>query len=292
MRRLGRQAMLAAQPVLAHTGLTRRVWRALEGLRAAGADDEGAAIGPDGIPVPPARLRVGVVNSTDVELFLEYGALTATAIRDAAEEHGPPMSEVGRLLDFGCGCGRVTRYWSAIPDLEVHGSDLSAEAVEWLTHNLPFVQANRNDLAPPLPYADETFGLVYAISVFTHLTEDLGIAWMRELHRITRPGGLVLFSVSGRAVAHHMTRRERAEFDQGKLVVQFEEAAGANICNAFHPEAYVRGLAREFEVLQFVPTAENAFGPQDFWIVRRPLTDRSAPAGARELGLAPEVRTS
>ncbi len=249
-------------------------------------------VGPDGLPVPPARLRVGVVNSTDLELFFEYGELTARAVEEAAAEHGPPMHDVGRLLDFGCGCGRVTRHWNGIPNLEVHGSDLSADAVAWVTENLPFVKANHNGLAPPLPYPDATFGLVYAISVFTHLTEELGSAWMRELHRITRPGGLVLFSVSGRAVAQHMTRRERAAFDGGALVVQFKEAAGENICNAYHPEEYVRELVRGFDVLEHVPTAANRFGPQDVWIIRRPLTDGVSTGSARKMARAPGVGAS
>jgi SAM-dependent methyltransferase len=216
-------------------------------------------------------LRVANVNSPDLQFFFSYGQRTASAIADAAERHGRPISRVGSLLDFGCGCGRLLRNWNDMPDLRVCGSDLNSDAIAWLDAHLTFVEATRNGLEPPLPYGDAEFGLIYSISVFTHLTEKLGEAWMAELHRVLAPGGLLLFSVNGSTVLGFLTRRERAAFRRGEMVVQFKEAAGENICAAYHPEASVQRLTRAFERLECMPAASNGFVPQDVWVVRRPI---------------------
>lgn len=261
--------MIAAQPALRHSGLSAWVGRELERRRAV-IDEPEPATGPDGLPIPPPLLRVVNINTTDLDYFFERGKQSADAIAASAARHGLALSDVDRLLDFGCGCGRVLRHWGAHPGIEAWGSDLNADATAWIQANLPFARAGVNDLAPPVPHVDETFDLIYSISVFTHLTEDLGVRWMAEMRRILRPGGLLLFTIHGQHYAPQLTRRERAAFDGGELVVQFAEAAGANICCAYHPLPYLERLTRDFEQLELA-VIDPAFGPQDLCVVRRPL---------------------
>lgn len=264
--------MLALQPALRRTPLAALVGRAVECMRARGSDRAEPRLGPDGLPVPPARLRVGVVYSPQLDPFFEGGSGTAATIAQICERHGVPVTRAGRVLELGCGCGRVTRNWHWLSGVEIHAADVNAEAIAWVNENLPFVRAVRNELWPPLSYEDASFDIVYAISVFTHLSEPLGVAWMRELHRITRPGGLVLFSVNTRGMGRFMTRRERAAFAAGRLVVQFGEAAGANICSAYHPLSYVERLAGDFDRLELLPPEPGGHLPQDLWVVRKPVT--------------------
>jgi len=271
LRRVARRAMLAAQPALRRSGVSIRVGRALERRRAAVDFGPEPDVGPDGLPIPPAALRVGNVNNADLDFFFHHGTATATALACAAERNGLPMAEVGRLLDFGCGCGRVLRQWGTYEGLEAWGSDLNPDMVAWVEANLPFAHAQVNGLEPPLDQPDETFDLVYSISVFTHLPKVIGVEWMAELRRVLRPGGLALVTVNGASCLPYLTRRERATFERGDLVVQFAEAAGENICAAYHPPAYMRELAGEFfEVLEFQTPEEHGFMPQDLWVLRAP----------------------
>jgi SAM-dependent methyltransferase len=273
LRRAARRAMLAAQPALRRSGVSIRVGRALERRRAAMDFGPEPDVGPDGLPVPPAALRVGNVNNADLDFFFHHGATTAAALGAAAERNGLALGEVQRLLDFGCGCGRVLRQWGVHPGLEAWGSDLNPDMVAWVDANLPFAHAFTNGLEPPLRQPAANFDLVYSISVFTHLPEAIGSAWMQELWRVLRPGGLALLTVNGASCLPYLTRRERAAFERGELVVQFAEAAGENICAAYHPPAYMRALAQDaaFEVLEFQSSEEHGFMPQDLWVLRRPL---------------------
>jgi SAM-dependent methyltransferase len=143
--------------------------------------------------------------------------------------------------------------------------------IAWCGENLPFAETTVNELTPPLPYADGTFGLAYAFSVMTHLSGDLQDAWMRELLRVLRPGGLLLISTLGEYYAsrNRLTAPERESFARGNLVVLYERSAGTSLCSAYHPADYVRSkLARDFEHVAFRPTADD--GKHDIHLLRKP----------------------
>ena len=272
IEKLIRRVALAAQPALRATRLTFTAWRAYERSRAKTQEVENqAAPSPDGFPIPPPYLQVKVAGHSESQRFFAEGLRTSHFIAETLARHSAPVPELGRILDFGCGCGRVTRHWPSDGSVDVHGSDHDAELIGWVRANLPFVTANHNQLAPPLPYPDAHFGLVYAISVFTHLTAELGLAWMAELQRIVRPGGFLLFSVTGPWFMDSMRRRERAAFDRGELVVQFAEGAGSNLCLALHPASYVHRMIGAFDCVEVLPPHDTAGAvPQEVWLTRRP----------------------
>jgi SAM-dependent methyltransferase len=254
--------------VLGRLGLLRPAFRGYERARALFARASPPA--DDGLPVPPARLIVRVAGTPDAAWFLESGRLGAEAIRAALARAGRPVEGLGAMLDFGCGCGRVTRRWAGLDGTAVHGSDQSAEAVEWCRRNLPFARFATNRLEPPLAYDGESFDLLYALSVFTHLPEELQLAWAHELGRVVKPGGFLLLTVHGERYRARLTEAERARYDAGQLVVRWEEGAGSNLCSAFHPSSYVKDrLASPFELVEFVPEGATGNPHQDLYLLRR-----------------------
>jgi SAM-dependent methyltransferase len=200
----------------------------------------GPAVGTDGLPLPPPRLRLLVSGAdADAGSFMRIGAEGAHLIRRAAAEAGLELEAAGRILDFGCGCGRVARHWAQLDGPELHGCDHNPELVDWCRANLPFMTAAVNRLEPPSRYDDAGFDLVYALSVFTHLPEPLQLAWMAEFRRILRPGGLLVFTTLGELWKSRLPAGERRRFEAGELVVEREGRAGENLCTAYHPPAYV-----------------------------------------------------
>src|ERR1700737_1243376 len=183
---------------------------------------QAGSAGDDGLLVPPAPLRVRVAGTADLGWFLESGRLGEGSIRAALARQGTAPEQLGALLDFGCGCGRGTRRWLGPRGVDAAGSDTSDDAVDWCRHNLPFARFEVNGLAPPLAFDDASFDLVYSLSVFTHLPEELQLVWMRELHRVLRPGGLLLLTTHGLAYADRLSPEERARFDAGEVVVRWE----------------------------------------------------------------------
>jgi SAM-dependent methyltransferase len=228
------------------------------------------ALGPqrvtptDGVPLPPRRLMVRVAGTADADWFLRSGR----AGYDAIAAH-VPLDDTESVLDFGCGCGRVTRYFRDHHG-DVAGSDVNRDAVAWCRANLPFARFEVNGLAPPLAFDDASFDLVYALSVFTHLTADLQLAWRDELHRVLRPGGRLLVTTHGRSYLQRLDEDERARFERGELVVRWAEVVGSNLCSAYHPERYLRDtFADGFTFLELEAEGARGNPTQDLVLLRK-----------------------
>jgi SAM-dependent methyltransferase len=103
-----------------------------------------------------------------------------------------------RVLDFGCGAGRVLRQFAVeAKEAEFWGCDIHAPSIEWVNENLnpPFHAVVCNE-EPGLPFEDGHFSFIYAISVFTHLTEH-ATGWLLELHRVLADNGLLMLTFMG-----------------------------------------------------------------------------------------------
>jgi len=223
----------------------------------------------DGLPVPPARLLFLVTNECDPEWYFESGRAAAESLIALLRGNGLDLAEQAPILDFGCGCGRVTRRWAGL-GVELHGTDVNPRLVDWCSKHLPFAEFQANRLEPPLAYPDSRFGLVYALSVFTHLPAELEVAWVAELRRILRPGGYLVVSTHGAAYLDRLAEPERVMFLTGRTVVRRGTIAGSNWCTTFHPEQAVRSrLARGFEVVDFVPNGATGNPRQDLTLLRK-----------------------
>ena len=252
---------------LARLGLLRPVYRGYERLRGLGPDDDATA---DGLPLPPAKLRVRVAGTADADWFLEGGRLAGETLRGALARAGTRLEDMSAILDFGCGCGRVTRRLAGLTG-EIHGSDFDPVAVEWCRKNLPFATFGDNGLEPPLAYDAGRFELVYAFSVLTHLPVDVQHAWIAELTRVLAPGGYLLVSTHGERYLERLNDGERAQFHAGEVVVRFDQVAGTNLCTAFHPADYVKTkLAAGLELVEEVPEGARGNPHQDLFLFRKP----------------------
>lgn len=241
----------------------------------------GPETGPDGLPVPPPRLRLLVDGrSADAEHFLRVGAQSAQALAAAARDSGSPLEGMGAILDFGCGCGRVARHWASLDGPRIHGCDYNTDLVEWCRRNLGFMEVARNELEPPTPYADGSFDLIYALSVLSHLEEALQDAWVAEYRRLLRPGGLLVVSVLGDDIRWRLSEEEKRRFDAGRLVVQRPRMSGRNLCTAYHPRSYVsQHLLADFtDVRRFQLGSPDVVLMQDAYIARS--SPGAAPAAA------------
>src|SRR5689334_20496366 len=96
-----------ARRALAATGLLLPAFRLRETIRALQFPPPPAKA-PDGLPVPTRLNMVRVVGHANWEQFYETGRLQAEVFAALAAEAGAPFGQASTLLDWGCGCGRIT----------------------------------------------------------------------------------------------------------------------------------------------------------------------------------------
>ncbi len=178
-----------------------------------------------------------------------------------------------KILDWGCGPGRVIRHLSKFtgPECEFYGTDYNAESIAWCSENLPGILFNRNSLEAGLPYENNFFDVIYGISVFTHLSKKMHFAWFSELLRVLKPGGIMLFTAQGENFRAKLTTNELTVFDEGKLVIRGQTKEGHRTYSAFHPKKFMEELFAPAEILEHIERQPENGGwlPQDVWMLRK-----------------------
>lgn len=200
----------------------------------------------DGRPMPPAELRVAVAGTAQPEWFSQSGRAQAERFIELAGAHGARLEDGIDVLDFGCGSGRIARWFA--PEVTAaggrfFGSDLNPKLSAWCNGNLPGLYSS-NRLRPPLRLPNAAVDLVYAYSVFTHLREPQARAWLAEVARVLKPGGLALLTFHDEAFAQACGPEEaRAGIVAQPYFVLNDALEGSNYLSAWTTQAHFAGLA-------------------------------------------------
>ena len=112
-----------------------------------------------------------------------------TALSDLLKEE---QIEVSRILDFGSGYGRVSRFLPLFwPDAMISVSEVKPEAMEFQKRFgfdvIKHAQASES-------FDAGKFDLIMALSVFSHLPLDSFRPWLNKLLSHLLPGGILVFS--------------------------------------------------------------------------------------------------
>lgn len=199
------------------------------------------------------------------------GKDTAQWIFGALEKHTNLNAK--KILDWGCGPGRVVRHMPEISgnQSEFYGTDYNKESIDWCKSNIENVNFNHNNLEAKLPYEDNSFDAIYGISIFTHLSKDMHFNWFKELKRTLNTGGLLLLTTQGENFKPKLSKQENKLFDQGDLIVRGNVKEGHRTYSAFHPDAFLKELFTETQVLEKIVQSPKgkSYIPQDTWILKK-----------------------
>jgi ubiquinone/menaquinone biosynthesis C-methylase UbiE len=239
-------------------------------------------------PMGPAPARAGSADQFPVpprELWLGYnypahGELHVRTMLDVAYAGGLAFAPGDRILDLGCGAGRMIRHLVELAaTCEIWGMDISAEHIFWCRANLspPFHFAT-NTKVPHLPFEDRSFRFVYCGSLFTHI-DDLADAWLLELHRILAPDGRLYVTLhdthtirlfeSGKFPSSPLARhvRSQAVYEESRAAPGMISIGRDHLSQVFYGTEYFTRMATSmFEVVSVVP---QAYFYQTAYLLRR-----------------------
>jgi|SRR5208337_427662 len=209
----------------------------------------------DGIPLlPPENIQERFCGRSG-QLAMEQAMEFYKVIREASKNTGRQLGSMDAIMDFGCGWGRIFRcFLRDVSPGVLCGCDCMPEMVNYCKNTFPGFEFIQNDPFPPIDFHDGKFDLIYAYSVFSHLSEAAHMAWLREFYRIMRPGGLIVLTTRPREFISYWPKlpyihrvddkKALSEYDAGKLV-HIPVSGGDNLSDSFYgetaiPEAYIR----------------------------------------------------
>jgi len=231
-----------------------------------------------GAPIPPAALIERVLGHPNSGYFVVSGLKSFTEFIGPIVKHADSQS-ARRILDWGCGCGRVSRHFlHFLPDLggpEFYGCDIDGEAIAWCSEHLQPGIFTHIEPWPPTRYDEAMFDVVVGFSVFTHLSKKAQRAWLAEMRRIIAPGGLFLASTHGDCAACYRFRDEAVQ----ALRRGISDEKGDTRCEGIAPPGYYRQVfqsreytrrefAKHFDIVEYIERGMGNY--QDLVVMRRP----------------------
>lgn len=229
---------------------------------------------------------------------LREGFAAYVLFRKLYETHVGRMADARKLLDFGCGWGRIIRFFiKDVDPARLYGCDPVEQMIRLCEQHNRWCNFRKIDTNPPTPFEDESFDLVYGYSVFSHLSEEMHETLLLELRRILRPGGLLIMTTRGRdfmliceklrqrmdleslhpgprssAGAFLDTRQCLADFDSGRYCFSPLEHEWSYWGETAIPKAYVLNRwTRHFTFLEYIDDRSRC--EQNVIVMRKsPLT--------------------
>ncbi|HLZ71427.1 MAG TPA: class I SAM-dependent methyltransferase [Dehalococcoidia bacterium] len=184
-------------------------------------------------------------------------------LRELRRHAGP---DPGPILDVGCGTGGMLPHLQRIaPAVGLDSAEEAAQACR--RRDVAFVHG----WGPRLPFADGSFGTITALDVIEHVSDDTGM--LRELHRVLRPGGLLLITVPAYQFLwsqhdefnHHQRRYRRRTLQRAVRRAGFGIARLSYYNTLLFPAAVARKAMMRFQRgsgpvshLEELPTPLNA----------------------------------
>lgn len=239
-------------------------------------------------PQPPEELsrRVAGLSGPPFEF---QGLRIFTDLYDQVHHYAPP-SRNERLLDWGCGCGRVTSWLIDSFPGHVYGADIDPEAIRWCGSAFPSARFEHIQTEPPMPFQADIFEVVVGVSVFTHLSRNYQELWLKEVRRVLKPGGLFLASTHGAFAYQGSAARPAMKGGSQSLLSRLVRLKGdletLGIIDAIRdeslkgiaPDSYYRSVyqspsctrrsfSRYFEIVSYIERGINGF--QDLVVMRK-----------------------
>lgn len=148
----------------------------------------------DLIPFPSESIQRITNNASGEDTARDALEILSEVMGIVSRTSGLPKD--ARVLDFGCGWGRMTRLLlrDFAPEC-IFGVDVDARLIDSANDLIPGISHRVFTSMEALPFDNDQFDLVFANSVFSHLSEASHRFHLREIVRVLKCGGTAVISV-------------------------------------------------------------------------------------------------
>ncbi|MGD1806920.1 methyltransferase [Dapis sp. BLCC M126] len=251
--------------------------------------------------LPPSHLLLRISGNPSAKAFLSSFDDLRYTVKNYLQTAGFNFNQFENILDFGCGVGRYLMAFEPelLPNQKLFGCDVFAECAGWCQENIKFATVKHNDIQPPLPFENNQFDLINAISVFTHLNLDLQHLWAWDIYRVLRPGGILFMTLHGPQFfpiiydifrSGNAHKAEMYSIGEEGLFLYLDhqgetDGQGQHTIAAVHTPAAYQEIFSMFKHIKRFPQSNLANG-QDLYILQKPISGSlvAQPLNSKEEG--------
>ena len=219
-------------------------------------------------PLPPDELlfETGKIN---YPWYLQSGREAAAEIASFIRYFHPAPPQ--KILDWGCGVGRVTRHLPEyFPKATITGADIQPSSIDWLKSHCPRIFWQMTAELNKTP--DALFDLIIGISVLTHIPAAEQTDCLQLLHRLLQKDGLAYISTRGSHYSAELTSDEKEQLSAKGILTCGGEVPGSRAMRTYHtPLGMQTLLADHFEILLYYDGKKfpGILGGQDLWLLKK-----------------------
>ncbi len=175
------------------------------------------------LTLPPDSLQANWCGTSGKSLAVQTVAFYKLIKRSYEQHTGLSIKDV-KLLDFGCGWGRIVRLFlkDIVPE-KIYGCDVDSDILKWCK-SIPGNFAVSEIRPEKLPFSVD-FDLIYAFSVFTHLGKETHMDCLKALHAGLRLGGILIVTVRPKEFIHSrgIEMKNLSDSDIDNLLRKFDD---------------------------------------------------------------------
>jgi trans-aconitate methyltransferase len=220
--------------------------------------------------LPPDTLLYET-GKLDYATYFQSGQEAAAEIESLCKLFS--ISPIQSILDWGCGVGRVTRHLPTyFPNANIVGADSNPDCIQWLQNNIPAIQWLQSNAADRGETLTESYNLIIALSVLTHLPANEQTNWLKKLHNLLHPEGLVWLSTHGKAYLHQLTHQQKKQLSEQGIITLGADKKGNRQMRTYHTYPGMKLLfGRDWEIVMFYDGQKfpGILGGQDAWLLKK-----------------------
>ncbi len=218
--------------------------------------------------VPPGWICQSFTSNPSSEQYYRSGYQAMINFENILSRHDVKLDSLNSILDFGCGASRVLSPFRTKTNAALHGIDLHKNAIKWCIDNVPFGNFQVGKTLPPMNYENNKFDFLYAISVLTHLNEEMQNSWLMEFQRILKPDAILIVSYRGEDFIEKIIKKHSVEYateiqellikNNGFYFENHERWKGVFpnfYTDTYHSHNYIKShWGKYFDILELIPS--------------------------------------
>lgn len=184
-------------------------------------------------------------STTDRYAYWNSAGSTKTFTHPLALDWFEHLPRQARILDYGCGYGRILSELDDHGFTDLTGVDYSPALIKRGREQSPGLSLSVLENPPHMPYQDGGFDAVLLMAVLACIPGDTEqAALIAELRRVLKPGGLLF--LSDVTIQDDSRNRARYRAHRGPTFGVFDTDDGGVFRH--HDPGYLRGLFAEFTI--------------------------------------------